>query len=46
MVNAAALYKSTIVSIHAPAWGATRIVERLGMGWGQFQSTRPRGARR
>ena len=32
------------VSIHAPAWGATR---RLGAGvsHGQFQSTRPHGAR-
>ncbi len=33
------------VSIHAPAWGATRR-RRVNIGCGEFQSTRPRGARR
>ena len=33
------------VSIHAPAWGATRF-SRVGEGSSEFQSTRPRGARR
>ncbi len=36
---------SDIVSIHAPAWGATRhLVDHLA-AYGPFQSTRPRGAR-
>jgi len=34
----------SIVSIHAPAWGATQH-KRLGLYCNQFQSTRPRGAR-
>ena len=33
------------VSIHAPAWGATRDVSRSGHIMLVFQSTRPRGAR-
>ena len=34
------------VSIHAPAWGATRHAVRLAWQVKEFQSTRPRGARR
>ena len=34
-----------IVSIHAPAWGATYDDVRLFTGYLTFQSTRPRGAR-
>ena len=34
-----------VVSIHAPAWGATTPAA-TGTGSGTFQSTRPRGARR
>ena len=35
---------SSVVSIHAPAWGAT-VVERPSATRDMFQSTRPRGAR-
>jgi len=34
------------VSIHAPAWGATKIADVVSLTPGVFQSTRPRGARR
>ena len=34
-----------VISIHAPAWGATEAVLRTPWS-GKFQSTRPRGARR
>ena len=34
-----------LVSIHAPAWGATRACWWRSGALGQFQSTRPRGAR-
>ena len=34
------------VSIHAPAWGATREAWYAGVKRAKFQSTRPRGARR
>ena len=34
------------VSIHAPAWGATSGVDDRRQAGQQFQSTRPRGARR
>ena len=33
------------VSIHAPAWGATRRRRQPAASWSTFQSTRPRGAR-
>ena len=33
------------VSIHAPVWGATRLVRILGAEKALFQSTRPCGAR-
>jgi len=39
------LGKSTAVSIHAPAWGATSINRCCYTIVLQFQSTRPRGAR-
>ena len=35
-----------MVSIHAPAWGATEAARRGEMKTEKFQSTRPRGARR
>ena len=34
------------VSIHAPAWGATRFDRAQLVGCGEFRSTRPHGARR
>ena len=43
--NLDALCKAFGVSIHAPAWGATGYATPLGQPQ-QFQSTRPRGARR
>ena len=39
-------YEEIIVSIHAPAWGATWPSRRPTTRCRQFQSTRPRGARR
>jgi len=33
------------VSIHAPAWGATKYHPKVPINWVTFQSTRPRGAR-
>ena len=36
----------SLVSIHAPAWGATVQSIRKGQGAGEFQSTHPRGVRR
>ena len=37
--------KEDYVSIHAPAWGATRDYFTTARPWPQFQSTHPRGVR-
>ena len=42
----AAAVRRIVVSIHAPAWGATAVADAAPKEGDMFQSTHPRGVRR